>query len=54
MRSPMDKGFYSGPNIDAFYADHKKFIIGVPFTVGFACGAMEEFRDTISFKAALD
>ena len=43
----MDKGFYSGPNIDAFYAGHKKFIIGVPFTVGFACDAVEEFRDTI-------
>ncbi len=43
----MDKGFYSRPNIDAFYAGHKKFIIGVPFTVGFACDAVEEFRDTI-------
>lgn len=43
----MDKGFYSGPNIDAFYAGHKKFTIGVPFTVGFACDAVEEFRDTI-------
>lgn len=43
----MDKGFYSGPNIDAFYADHKKFTIGVPFTVGFVCDAVEEFRDPI-------
>ncbi len=43
----MDKGFYSESNIDAFYADHKKFIMGIPFTVGFACDAVEEFRDTI-------
>ncbi len=43
----MDKGFYSEPNIDAFYAGHKKFTIGVPFTVGFARDAVEEFRDTI-------
>ena len=43
----MDKGFYSEPNIDAFYANHKKFLIGIPFTVGFACDAVEEFRSTI-------
>lgn len=43
----MGKGFYSGPNIDAFYANHKKFIIGIPFTVGFARDAVEELRGTI-------
>ena len=43
----MDKGFYSEPNIDAFYANHKKFIIGIPFTVGFVCDAVEEFHGTI-------
>ena len=43
----MDKGFCSGPNIDAFYAGHKKFIIGVLFTVGFVRDVVEEFRDTI-------
>jgi len=43
----MDKGFYSAPNIDAFYANHKKFLMGIPFTVDFACNAVEEHRDTI-------
>ncbi len=43
----MDKGFYSGQNIDAFYAGHKKFIIGIPFTVDFACDVVEDLRDTI-------
>lgn len=32
----MDKGFYSEANIDAMYGKHIKFIIGVPFTVGYA------------------
>lgn len=43
----MDKGFYSKSNIDAFYAFHKKFIIGVPFTSKLACDVVEEFRETI-------
>ena len=43
----MDKGFYSEPNLDAMYASHKKFLIGVPFTVGFACKAVEHHRDSI-------
>lgn len=43
----MDKGFYSEPNLDAMYASHKKFLIGVPFTVGFACKAVERHRDSI-------
>lgn len=42
-----DKGFYSEPNIDAFYASHKKFLIGVPFTVKFARTVVENNRDTI-------
>ena len=32
----MDKGFYSERNIDAMYHKHIKFIVGVPFTVGYA------------------
>ena len=32
----MDKGFYSEENIDAMYDKHIKFIVGVPFTVGYA------------------
>ena len=42
----MVKGLYSESNIDAFYANHKKFIIGIPFTVGFVCDAIEELHDT--------
>ena len=41
------KAFTAGRILTLFYAGHKKFIIGVPFTVGFACDAVEEFRDTI-------
>ena len=43
----MDKGFYSEPNIDAFYDSHKKFLMGVPFTTDLACEAVEEYRDGI-------
>ena len=32
----MDKGFYSKGNIDAMYGKHIRFLIGVPFTVGYA------------------
>ena len=32
----MDKGFYSESNIDGLYSKRVKFIIGVPFTVGYA------------------
>ena len=47
FRYVMDKGFFSESNIDAFYAMHKRFLIGVPFTVGFGCKVVEELRDTI-------
>lgn len=40
----MDKGFYSKDNIDAMYAKHIKFTIGVPFTVGFAKEQVEKAR----------
>lgn len=32
----MDKGFYSEANIDVLYDKHIKFMVGVPFTVGYA------------------
>jgi transposase len=32
----MDKGFYSKVNIDEMYDKHIRFLIGVPFTVGYA------------------
>lgn len=43
----MDKGFYSESNIDSFYANRRKFLMVVPFTVGFARDAVEELRDTM-------
>lgn len=43
----MDKGFYSEPNLDAMYESHKKFLVGVPFTAGFACKAVERRRESI-------
>ena len=43
----MDKGFYSEQNIDAMYADHKRFMMGIPFTAGFATDLVERYRDTI-------
>ena len=36
LHAVMDKGFYSEDNIDAMYDKHIKFIVGVPFTVGYA------------------
>ena len=43
----MDKGFYSESNIDAMYEAHKRFMIGIPFTAGFAVELVERYRDTI-------
>lgn len=43
----MDKGFYSEPNVDALYAAHKKFMVGIPFTAGFAVDLVEKYRDSI-------
>ena len=43
----MDKGFYSELNVDALYAAHKKFMVGVPFTAGFAVDLVEKYRDAI-------
>ncbi len=45
----MDKGFYSENNLDAMYGSNKKFLIGVPFTVGLAREAVERHRETIRF-----
>ena len=43
----MDKGFYSESNIDAMYEAHKRFMIGIPFTAGFAVDLVEKYRDSI-------
>ncbi len=43
----MDKGFYSGKNIDDLYTQHKRFMIGVPFTAKFARDLVERYRDSI-------
>jgi len=40
----MDKGFYSKDNIDALYSARMKFLIGVPFTVGYAREHVEKCR----------
>ena len=47
MHIVTDKGFYSKVNIDALYAGHHRFTVGVPFTASIAKAAVEEFRDTI-------
>lgn len=44
VRMVMDKGFYSEPNVDAMYAAHYRFSIGVPFTSKLAVSAVEENR----------
>ena len=46
----MDKGFFSEQNIDALYAAHKRFMMGIPFKRnGFAANLVEKYRDTIRF-----
>ena len=43
----MAEGFYSESNINTFYNNHRKFIIGIPFTIKFVCDdIVEEFRET--------
>ena len=41
----MDKGFYSDANIDAMYESHIRFLVGVPFTAGYACDAVRKARE---------
>jgi transposase len=43
----MDKGFYSERNVDAMYAAHMRFAVGVPFTTDLACNYVESVRDSI-------
>lgn len=43
----LDKGFYSTLNVDALYDGRKKFMIGIPFTAGFAAELVETYRETI-------
>jgi len=45
-----DKGFYSEANIDAMYEKHIKFIVGVPFTVGFANEMVHKAREDEIFS----
>lgn len=45
VRLVMDKGFYSGPNVDALYDRHYRFSIGVPFTASLATNAVKENRE---------
>jgi transposase len=40
----MDKGFYSEVNVDALYDRHIKFLVGVPFTVGYANEYVDKAR----------
>jgi len=40
----MDKGFYSQDNIDAMYGKHIWFMVGVPFTVGYANDLVKKAR----------
>lgn len=47
MHLVMDKGFYSEKNIDALYASHMKFTIGIPFTAGYAREQVDAVRDRI-------
>lgn len=47
MHLVMDKGFYSETNIDAMYAKHMKFMIGMPFTTAVAKKAVEDARQDI-------
>lgn len=44
VRLVMDKGFYSGPNIDALYDGRYRFSIGVPFTTSLANNAVKDNR----------
>lgn len=43
-RLVMDKGFYSESNVDALYAGHYRFSVGVPFTTSLAKDAAAENR----------
>lgn len=40
----MDKGFFSETNIDALYASHYRFSVGIPFTSSLATDAVVENR----------
>ena len=41
----MDKGFFSEANIDAMYGNHIRFLVGVPFTAGYARDAVHSARE---------
>jgi transposase len=46
----MDKGFYSEANVDALYGRHIKFMVGVPFTVGYANEYVDKAREAGMFS----
>jgi transposase len=46
----MDKGFYSEVNVDALYDRHIKFMVGVPFTVGYANEYVDKAREAGIFS----
>lgn len=46
----MDKGFYSEVNVETLYDKHIKFMIGVPFTVGFANEYVNKAREAGIFS----
>jgi transposase len=55
----MDKGFYSKANIDEMYGKHIRFLVGVPFTVGYATELVniartEEIRSHDNYKRIFD
>ena len=55
----MDKGFYSEANIDAMYSKHIRFMIGVPFSTGYAKNLVklareEGIRSAENFKMIFD
>jgi transposase len=48
----MDKGFYSEVNVDALYDRHIKFLVGVPFSVGYANEYVDKAREAGIFSHA--
>jgi transposase len=43
----MDRGFYSEANVDAMYASHVRFTVGVPFTTNWVKALVAKVRDGI-------
>jgi len=43
----LDRGFYSKANIDAFFKNHQKFIIGVKLSLKYVKAVLEEERENL-------